>query len=92
MNSEKLDTDTKQFIDDLSRVIRGMILDTDLTQQELEEKLGWAPRTISRLLNNKAVWRCDDLFQLLRALNADLDHLTMRMKLRRQLRETPLPV
>ncbi len=91
MKPEKFDIETKQYIDDLSRVIRGMILDTDRTQQELEEELGWAPRTISRLLNGKAVWRCADLFRLLRALNADLEHLNVRMGLRRQLREVTVP-
>ena len=86
--SEKFDSDTQTFLEDLSRVIRGMILDSDRTQQDLEGELGWPPRTISRLLHGKAVWRCADIYRLLRVLNADLEHLTVRMKLRRQLRET----
>lgn len=87
--SEKFDLEVQRFLEDLGRVIRGMILDSERTQQDLEAELGWAPRTISRLLHGKAVWRCADLYQLLRVLNADLEHLTVRMRLRRQLRETP---
>lgn len=59
----------------VSRKVKGVLAELDVTQTELGHRLGMAQKTVSKRITGETPWRVDDVVDVAQALDVPLERI-----------------